>query len=393
MKIAVACVDLVPENARRQPWFYLDALARALRAGGHEVWVLTDKEGDWPDGRRTLTMQGFRSFPRGIDPSVGPRLAREGFDLVFWSTGLTDFFFRRGLEPLEIPVIAVVTSPRYTARELLTLGPDLFCNWRLAKQFLLSPFISPARVRRVLGPPNLKAVLFQCRGTRDRYLPEGYDRAKAVVIPPPLPREFLDRLGEIAPERKTGGDKSFKILYFGPPITVRGIDTLVEAMARVAQSRADARLEILSRIEHKELLAQEQRLRKRILKRGLASRVEVVSGVLSPGEMVSRILAADVICLPFKGVVSDVPIAVLEAMATGIPLVTTEVAGVSEFARNSACHVIPPRNPKALAEAILQVWHRREAGAGDEAELEKFRLKHDEAVFASSINSLLQKAV
>jgi len=391
MKIAVACVNLVPENVRRQPWYYLNAVAEGLMAAGHEVWVLTDKEGDWADGRPTLFIPSFRSFPRGIDAGVGPRLAREGFDLIFWSTGLTDFFFQQGLKTLKIQVVAAITSPRYTTGELLGWGFDLSLNWGMVNQFLLSPFISRARVRRFLEQPNLKALLFQCQGTMSRYLPRPADQKKAMVLRPPLPQDFLRRVTQSGEEQEKRELDCFKILYFGPPISIRGVDTLIDAMAQVGESIGNARLEILSRLEHKSLLGHEERMRNRIHRLGLSRQVEVVSGVLSPQEMAKRLLSADVICLPFKGVVSDVPLAVLEAIATGTPVVTTEVAGVTEFAQNGRCQIVPPGDVKSLAKAILMIYQGRNAQKRSEDDLNIFINRHSQAAFVSSLKQLLQE--
>jgi phosphatidylinositol alpha-1,6-mannosyltransferase len=392
MKIALACVRFMPENVRRQPWFYLNAIRKGLMSAGHEVCVLTDKEVDWGDGRRTVTMEGFRSFPQGIDPRVGPMLGKEGFDLVFWSTGLTDFFFRQGLETLEIPVIAVVTSPRPALGELLGWGSDLYWNWRFVRQFFLAPFITKAMVRRFLGSVNLKAVVFQCRETMRRYMGEKGAEGRVVIMPPPLPHGFRTQEAGSILAREISPEKPFKILYFGPPINIRGIDTLIDAMPQVILEAGGARLEILSRIEHPGLLHHEMRMKERIRKRGLTHRVEVISGILSPQEINRRISAVNVICLPFKGVISDMPIVVLEAMATGIPLVTTQVAGVSEFAQDDACQIIPPGSSKALAKAILEVFHSQ--GARDKGRFRpgEFWIRHDEAYFASSLKKLLEKA-
>lgn len=49
------------------------------------------------------------------------------------------------------------------------------------------------------------------------------------------------------------------------------------------------------------------------------------------------------------------PLPPLEAMACGTPVVTTRI-GTEDYAFNEKnCLVVPPRNPKAMAEAILRL--------------------------------------
>jgi glycosyltransferase involved in cell wall biosynthesis len=87
---------------------------------------------------------------------------------------------------------------------------------------------------------------------------------------------------------------------------------------------------------------------------------------------VSEILAAaDLFVLPsaFEGV----PLALLEAMAAGLPVVVTDVPGSSEVVENGVSGLcVPPRSPEALAAAILRLLRRpdearrlAEAGASE----------------------------
>ncbi len=50
------------------------------------------------------------------------------------------------------------------------------------------------------------------------------------------------------------------------------------------------------------------------------------------------------------------PLALLEAMAAGVPIVTTAVGGIPEIVVDRQTGLlVPPRNPKALAAAIAEV--------------------------------------
>ncbi len=84
---------------------------------------------------------------------------------------------------------------------------------------------------------------------------------------------------------------------------------------------------------------------------GLAQRV------LMPGAIadVARLLKAfDLFVLSSR--TEGTPIALLEAMAAGVPVVATAVGGVPDVVGDSEALLIPPDAPAALAQAIDAVW-------------------------------------
>jgi glycosyltransferase involved in cell wall biosynthesis len=391
VKIAIACKDLIPKRVRRQPWFYLNALAEGLIALGHETWMLTGQEGKWPDGRRTLVYPRFRSFPGGVDPGLGELLARQGIEAVIWSTGISDFCVRNKVDNLGIPVIAVATAPRYTIRELLGMAKDFWDKSLFFRHLVIAPLATPRKIKQFLNFPNLKAMVFQSRESLRRFVPEGGERGKTMVIPPPLPENFYQDLKGLGVAAESSRSHRFTVLYCGPPLAIRGIDTVVAALERVAGQVEDVRLEILSRTDFPYLMDKTRRLNERIRRAGLEAKAEVVTGVLSPREVARRLGEADVICLPFKGVVSDAPIIALEALASGTPLITTAMAGLSDFAQDGDCLLTPPGDAGALAEAILAIYRRGPGAKSAREEGQALLIRHHgQTAFAAAWDNLLK---
>ena len=55
--------------------------------------------------------------------------------------------------------------------------------------------------------------------------------------------------------------------------------------------------------------------------------------------------------------------AIVEAMAAGLPVVATSVGGNPEaIVAGETGYLVPPRDASALADAILNVWRRPDAG-------------------------------
>jgi glycosyltransferase involved in cell wall biosynthesis len=87
-------------------------------------------------------------------------------------------------------------------------------------------------------------------------------------------------------------------------------------------------------------------------------------------------LLAESDCFVLSSTSEGLPISVLEAMASGLPVVATDVGGVHELVEAGATgYLVPPRDPAALAEALrsllTDVELRRRLGARARATVEE----------------------
>jgi glycosyltransferase involved in cell wall biosynthesis len=83
---------------------------------------------------------------------------------------------------------------------------------------------------------------------------------------------------------------------------------------------------------------------------GIADRVEFV-GYQSQSQVRERLSATDVFVLP--SFAEGVPVVLMEAMAAGVPVVTTRIAGVAELvADGTSGRLVPPGDIDSLAYAI-----------------------------------------
>ena len=71
-------------------------------------------------------------------------------------------------------------------------------------------------------------------------------------------------------------------------------------------------------------------------------------------EAAKYLKAFDIFVLP--SIKEGLPYAILEAMAAGLPIVATNVGGISEMITdNESGLLVPPKNPEALAEALKKL--------------------------------------
>ncbi len=82
----------------------------------------------------------------------------------------------------------------------------------------------------------------------------------------------------------------------------------------------------------------------------------VHAGRVPPSHVPALLYGADVFVLPCR-VASDgdrdgVPVAVIEAMAAGLPVITTSVGGLGDLVDSTVGWVVPPDDPRALRDAL-----------------------------------------
>ncbi len=171
--------------------------------------------------------------------------------------------------------------------------------------------------------------------TKIRVIPNGVEasRFNNGHQPQPIP-------AGISKDRKT-------ILYVGRIVREKGIFTLLDAFEKLRKQGKDVSLVLVGEGPLKEDLAKE------VLRRKLNDRVKL-AGFVDEKKLVSLYNSSDVFVLashyePF-GMVA------LEAMASRIPVVVSDVGGLSEIVEDGITGVkVPASDPRALAEGILRV--------------------------------------
>lgn len=130
----------------------------------------------------------------------------------------------------------------------------------------------------------------------------------------------------------------------------KGHRFLVAAARRIRRAFPEARLVLVG------LGPTEADVRQRVLDEGLEEAV-VFAGYRTDAPRVAG--AADVFVLP--SIREGLPIALLEAMAQGVPPVITSAGGMPEVVRDGVDGlVVPPAQPVALADAIIALLDDRE---------------------------------
>jgi glycosyltransferase involved in cell wall biosynthesis len=147
-----------------------------------------------------------------------------------------------------------------------------------------------------------------------------------------------------APRHLSGGPL---IAFAGRLRTRKAAAVLLAAMPSVLARVPGARLLVLGGGE------QEAAVAAMVRRLGLAAAMEL-PGVLPRSEVVRRLAGADLFCLP--STYEGLPLAILEAMSLGLPVVATAVSGNPEAVEHGVSGLlVPPESASALADALVEL--------------------------------------
>jgi glycosyltransferase involved in cell wall biosynthesis len=204
-------------------------------------------------------------------------------------------------------------------------------------------------------------IIFLSNDTRKKMIERGLPLKSSILIPVGMDKDFLklpDPVTVEAIEEKINPDNVPLIMYFTSPLTLRGTDILMEAFAQVRKENP-CRLIFLSRRDNEELRKEEELLLEIAEREDVLDSVEFISRNLSPQEVKEYLCTSDMVCLPFKLVISDVPISILEAMALGKPVLSTEIASIPELLNGNGI-MIPVNDKNRLKEKIMELLSSKE---------------------------------
>jgi len=145
------------------------------------------------------------------------------------------------------------------------------------------------------------------------------------------------------PLSKTDKSKLKHILFVGSLLPIKGIPTLIRALHLVIRQRDDWRLEIVG---EGPLRPELERLASVL---GLENHVRF-HGLISTSEVAEHMHRANFLILPSESETFSVVIA--EALASGLPVITTRCGGPEELIDDTNGIFVPVGNVEALADAI-----------------------------------------
>jgi len=149
---------------------------------------------------------------------------------------------------------------------------------------------------------------------------------------------------------------TFNICYLGPVFSIRGVDLLLDTVSLLKKSNFPIHLDFLLRttsIEKDKSILVDKCKERRIL-----DLVNIEAGILDRKFIFERILGSDAVVLPTKFVWNEPPLAIIEAMILGKPVITTNVCGLPELVEGRGIILNPDK--KSFHDGIIKLANDKE---------------------------------
>jgi glycosyltransferase involved in cell wall biosynthesis len=305
-------------------------IAKYLAKRGLDVYVITSKDNGLPD---IETRDGFQIYRTKF-----PKIKFLGC-IIFWMNIIP---ILKKIDPDVIHSQMIgMGVPALAAKKLFGVpyivwgrGSDVHLS-RGYERFILKPVLKKADAVIVLTEDMKKDVGAFC--DRDvSVIPNGVDLEKFNN----LSKKDLRAKLQIGPDEKV-------ITFIGRLHPVKGVLYLIKAMNLVKDKEPKAKLLLIGDGEDRDAL--KETANKLNLERFVTFLQQI------PAQNIPEYtVASDVFVLPSLS--EGFPLTVLEAMASGLPIVTTRVRGLPEIVTEGENgFLVEPKNPQQLAEKILLI--------------------------------------
>lgn len=270
------------------------------------------------------------------------------YDLIhshYWLSGLAALELRR---EWDIPIIHMFHTLAEMKNRVARFPEETASDLRLeAERRLLD------EADRVIAPTQAELAqlqwLYRADANRIVVVPPGVDTARFYPISKDEAIEFIG-----------SDDKSCRLLYVGRIEPLKGIDTLLEAMAIMKGEGFLAKHPLCLAVIGGDPGASEEEMTREM------ERLKQLRSTLGIGDMTMFLgkqdqdtlqyyySAADVVVVPSH--YESFGMVALEAMASGTPVVASETGGLAYLVKDGETgYHVPAGNPQALAQRLVQI--------------------------------------
>jgi phosphatidylinositol alpha-1,6-mannosyltransferase len=165
---------------------------------------------------------------------------------------------------------------------------------------------------------------------------------------------------ELELEKANFRKEDFIINFSGEYIRLGALDTVIDGFIQVAKEIPSARLSLAVRVKNEKDAAKKEEVIAKLTKENILDKVSFHdSGSYQMSDIYNL---SDISVFPVATMQGkfDIPLAVIEAMACGKPVIVSDIPILKEFANTDNSITIQKNSPQELADAILELYQNKE---------------------------------
>ncbi len=338
-------------------------------AKSHEVHIITSWDKGLP--RESITQEGF--YLHRVYTIKKPRLLSLTYNVAA-------FLKLRKIKSDIVHAQSIFSGlTAYLGKKLLSTpyvtycrGSDIYLPWPFKKS--ISNLILRNADAVVALSSDMKRQITEISNTRPVVVPNGIEVERFEGL---SPEEAREKLG-IKNNEKV-------ILFVGSLRALKGVRYLIQAMVIIKQKEPNARLLIVGDGPDR------QGLENLVQKLDLQQSIDFVGGI--PQERVPHyMMACDIFTLPSLS--EGFGLACLEAMACGLPVVTTDVGGLPDLIKDGENgFLIPARNVAELARKLATLLESDELRAVISRNNREKAKKYDWSLISHQIEGIYESVL
>jgi len=330
MRIFISSHDLIPEKSHLMPWRTLCEVTNHLRNEGHEVTLMSLSgsnqqvvDSRLPDGTRNI-----RKNTTYLYDDMNQLVKELQPDVIFWPISWRESLVRtHAVAKLNIPLIGYFPGGYYSLKTCFYAVKQM--GLKLTKPYLIEAmvphflqlfYLKLKGFKRIITMTELTAkhvTGFSWKESEVVYIPAGKELEDDLSNIEALPSDFIQWLNQ----------RSY-FLFMGPPSSIRGIYELLKSFELAAQVNSDICLVCLFRSDAK---LDSDAIADFIEKMKHRDRVYSIWDSVPKSVLNAFISQCHAVAMPFILVPSEIPLAIIETLQWGKPVISTKQGGTGDF--------------------------------------------------------------
>lgn len=324
-KILTIASEFNGEYVRYQPWRQIYEVGKIFSQRGIEFVIGTNTaEEKSVKGLKILRLDQKKL--RILSKTSKEKILQFKPDVILWMGNPLSGTYIKKNSVDNIPIILYISSVHMGWKELKNLTLREIFQSNLLNFF--TAFFPLKNLVKNLNHKNISFIIVPNNTIRERLIQLGVSKHKIVKIPLCFESNIeLDKLKKIKVKKKP-----FTICYLGPSFSIRGTGILLEVIKLLKKDGYNILLNFLLRSPNPDI--EKAYFKKICEKKGISENVEIKAGFLTEQVLFQEIANSDIVVIPTKYVWNEPPLAILESMMLGKPVVTSNVCGLPELVSN-----------------------------------------------------------